>query len=313
MDEQVNADDIRADGVRIYEKPRADEIYMIAGWHQWADAGAISSTLPRYLIDLTDARKIAEIEPHGFYLFQIPGTHGFLRPEVRLEDGFRKSMSSYTNEFYYTGDDKRGLVIFLGHEPHMNGERYAQAFLSAVKALGVRRVVVVGGVYGAMPYDRDRAVSCVYSLPGMKEELENYAVAFSNYEGGASIGTYMAHHAEAAGVPLVSLYAFVPAYDFSQLTDKLQGMRIENDFKAWHELMRRINHMFRLGLDLSDLERRSNELTASIAQKINEIDGRLPQLGIHEFMARVGAEFTETPFMPLDVWERGLEDLFKDE
>jgi hypothetical protein len=105
----------------------------------------------------------------------------------------------------------------------------------------------------------------------------------------------------------------VPAYDFSQLTDKLQGMRVENDFKAWHELMRRVNHMFKLGLDLSDLERRSNELTASIAAKINEIDGRLPQLGIHEFMARVGAEFTETPFMPLDVWERGLEDLFKDE
>ena len=302
-----------ADSIRIYEKPDAEEIYMIAGWHQWADAGSISSALPRYLIDLTGARRIAEIQPHSFYLFQIPGTHGFLRPEVRLEDGFRKSMSSNTNEFYYTGDDKRGLVIFLGHEPHMNGERYAEAFLGVVKSLGVKRVVVVGGVYGSIPYDRDRAVSCVYSLPGMKEELESYAVTFSNYEGGVSIGTYMAHHAEAAGVPLVSLYAFVPAYDFSQLTDKLQGMRVENDFKAWHELMRRVNHMFKLGLDLSDLERRSNELTASIALKINEIDGRLPQLGIHEFMARVGAEFTETPFMPLEVWERGLEDLFKDE
>ncbi len=313
MDQQINADGMAEAVRRIYEKPRAKEIYMIAGWHQWADAGAISSALPRYLIDLTGARKIAEIQPHGFYLFQIPGTHGFLRPEVRLEDGFRKSMSSNTNEFYYTGDDERGLVIFLGHEPHMNGERYAEAFLDVVKALGVRRVVVVGGVYGATPYDRDRAVSCVYSLPGMKEEMESYAVTFSNYEGGVSIGTYMAHHAEAAGVPLVSLYAFVPAYDFSQLTDKLQGMRVENDFKAWHELMRRVNHMFKLGLDLSDLERRSNELTASIAQKINEIDGRLPQLGIHEFMARVGAEFTETPFMPLDVWERGLEDLFTDE
>ncbi len=308
MDKQSDAD-----GIRIYENPRADEIYMVAGWYQWADAGAISSALPQYLISLTGARKIAEIQPHGFYLFQIPGTHGFLRPEVKLQDGFRKSMSSNTNEFYYTGDEQRGLVIFLGREPHMDGERYADKFLSVVKALGVKRVVVVGGVYGAMPYDRDRAVSCVYSLPGMKEELESYAVNFSNYEGGVSIGTYMAHHAQAAGVPLVSLYAFVPAYDFSQLSDKLQGMRIENDFKAWHELMRRINHMFRLGLDLSDLERRSNELTASIAAKIEEIDRRLPQLGIHEFMARVGAEFTEKPFMPLDVWERGLQDLFTDE
>ena len=299
--------------VNILERPQAEEIYLIAGWHQWADAGAISSTLPQYLIDLTEAKKIAEIKPHGFYLFQIPGTHGFLRPEVKLEEGYRKSMSSHTNDFYYTGDDKRGLVIFLGHEPHLNGDRYAEAFLNAAKELGVKRIVIVGGVYGSMPYDRDRAVSCTYSLPGMKEELEEYAVNFSNYEGGVSIGTFMAHHAEAAGMPMVVFYAFVPSYDFSSLTDKLQGMRVENDFKAWHELMRRINHMLKLGLDLSDLERRSSELTASIAAKIEEIDNKLPQLNIHEFMDKLGSDFTETPFMPLDVWQRGLEDLFKDE
>ncbi|MCS7059874.1 MAG: PAC2 family protein [Anaerolineae bacterium] len=299
--------------VTIYDKPSAHEIYMVAGWQQWADAGAVSSMLPLYLINLTEAKKIADIAPHGFYLFQLPGTHGFLRPEVKLEEGYRKSMSSHTNEFYYSGDDERGLVIFLGQEPHMNGERYAAAFLDAAKALNVKRVVIVGGVYGAIPYDRERAVSCVYSLPSMKAELERYAVTFSNYEGGVSIGTYIAHHAEAAGVEVVVMYAFVPAYDFSQLSDQLQGLRVESDFKAWHDLMRRINHMFKLGLDLSELERESSKLTASIAQKIDEIDKRLPQLGIRDFMARISADFTEQPFMPLDVWERGLKDLFGDD
>ena len=58
--------------VELSEIPVADEIYMIVGWHQWADAGAISSGLPEYLIELTNAHKIGEIRPDGFYLFQVP-------------------------------------------------------------------------------------------------------------------------------------------------------------------------------------------------------------------------------------------------
>ena len=61
--------------VEIWEKPTAAEIYMITGWRQWADAGSISSALPEYLVELTAARKIGEIKPGPFYLFQIPGTH----------------------------------------------------------------------------------------------------------------------------------------------------------------------------------------------------------------------------------------------
>src|SRR5690606_5346996 len=63
------------DRVEIWEKPAAPEVYMLAGWRQWADAGSVSSGLPQYLIQQTGARKIGQIRPDGFYLFQIPGTH----------------------------------------------------------------------------------------------------------------------------------------------------------------------------------------------------------------------------------------------
>ena len=57
--------------VDLWETPRAEETYMIVGWHQWADAGAISSGLPQYLIEHTNAKKIGEIKSDDFYLFQI--------------------------------------------------------------------------------------------------------------------------------------------------------------------------------------------------------------------------------------------------
>jgi len=301
------------DLVELWEKPLAEEIYMIAGWRQWADAGAISSGLPQYLIDRTGARRIGEIQSDRFYLFQIPGTHHFLRPEIKLDEGYRQELRTRKNEFYYSGNDTKGLVVFLGDEPHLNVELYAEAFFHAVKELGVRRVAAIGGVYGAMPYDKDRQISCVYSLPEMKEELVRYAIKFSNYEGGTTIGTYLVDRAEQSEVEFLVFYAFVPAYDFSQFSAHSQGIRIENDFRAWYDLITRFNHMFDLGIPLSDLERKSDELTSSMDDKIAQLERTMPQLKIREYMEALAEDFVEMPFMPLgEVWERELGDLFED-
>jgi proteasome assembly chaperone (PAC2) family protein len=298
--------------VELVEKPVAQEMYMIAGWRQWADAGATSSALPQYLVEKTGARKIGRVKSDGFYMFQVPGTHQFLRPEIKLEEGYIRELRSSKNEFFFSGNERKGLVIFLGDEPHMNIERYAEAFFDAVQELGVKRVAVVGGVYGTVPYNKDRQVSCTYSLPSMKDELSEYAVRFSNYEGGASIGSYLADRAEQLGIEYFVYYAVVPMYDLSQLSSLLQGVRIEQDFKAWYDLMRRFNHMFGLRLDLSDLQRQSDELTASMTAEIDELEKKAPQSSIRDYLDKLAADFDETPFMPLDVWDRELGDLFKD-
>jgi proteasome assembly chaperone (PAC2) family protein len=294
----------------LWERPEVEELYMIAGWHQWADAGAISSGLPQYLIDHHESRKIGEIASDSFYLFQLPGAHHFLRPEIKLEEGYRKSLRPRRNEFFYTQYNNKGLVIFLGEEPHLHIDPYAEAFFGAAKALGVKRIAVLGGVYGSVPYDKDRTISCAYSLPRMKDELAKYAVRFSNYEGGVSIGTYLTDRAEREGMEYFTFYGFVPAYDFSQGGVPVQGLRIEHDYRAWYEIMRRLNFMFDLGLELSDLARQSDELTNSMDTKFEELKQKLPQLRLDDYMARLAREFEELSFMPLDdVWERELRDI----
>ena len=47
--------------LKLWEIPTTKELYMIVGWNQWADAGSISSGLPRYLIKKADAQKIGGI------------------------------------------------------------------------------------------------------------------------------------------------------------------------------------------------------------------------------------------------------------
>jgi proteasome assembly chaperone (PAC2) family protein len=302
------------DPLLLQEQPLAEEKYMIAGWDQWADAGKVSSGLSQYLIDQTGAKKIGEIETAGFYLFQIPGAHHLIRPEIKLVDGYRQHIASRRNDLFYSGDDQRGLIIFLGNEPQLDEERYAETFLDAVEQLGVRRVATLGGVYGIMPHDKDREISCIYSLPEMQEELAAYAVEFSNYEGGSTIGTYLAHKAESRGIELVDFYAVVPAYEFSQGLTGQQGVRIESDFKAWYDVMRRLNFMFGLGIDLSELKGRSDTLISSMNSELDELDRNMPQLKVKAYLETLASEFTEKPFMPLDdLWERELKDLFDDE
>ncbi len=300
------------DLIDLWERPAVGD-YMIAGWHQWADAGGVSSGLPQYLIDETGARRIGEIQPAGFYLFQIPGTHHLLRPVVKLDDGHSRELRERRNEFFYAGDDESGFLIFLGDEPHRNEEHYAQAFLDVVESLGIKRVAVVAGVHGPMPYDKDREISCVYSLPGMKEELTSYAIKFSNYEGGATIGVVLADRAEARGIEVVVFYAMVPSYEFSESSALTQRMAMGEDFKAWYDLMRRLNYMFKLGMDLSDLQSRSENLISQWDSQIDALARKMPQLRVEEYIKQVNDDFTEVSFVPLsDVWEEGLGDLFGD-
>jgi hypothetical protein len=187
------------------------------------------------------------------------------------------------------------------------------AFLDAVQNLSIKRVAAVGGVYGAMPYDKDRQISCVYSLPTLKDELGRYAVRFSNYEGGTTIGTYIVDAAERLKQEFFVFYAFVPAYNFSELSNLVQAISIEHDFKAWFDMLRRFNHMFEIDIDLEELEHQSYELVLSMDSKIEEVEEQLPQLEIRDYLAQLAEEFEEKPFIALsDVWGRALGNMLDD-
>ena len=297
------------------ERPAWDkgQIHMIAGWRQWADGGSISSGLPQYLIETLGARKIGRIKPEGFYLYQTPVSQFLFRPRIKFEEGYRVEISTATNDVYWWDDGERALVIFIGDEPNVNVERYAAAFFEIVKTLHVERTVGLGGVYAMVPYDKDRTFSCSYSKRDMKNELAGYAVSFSNYEGGVSMGSYLVDLAENLDCEYFTLYGFVPMYDFAQLNQRVQNFNVEDDFRAWHDVLLRLNHMFKLQLNLTDLAARSAELTNQITAHMDELAVKHPQVPLKEYIAKVTADFVEKPFAKLDdVWEDALGDIFGD-
>jgi proteasome assembly chaperone (PAC2) family protein len=300
-----------ADALEIWEKPQDDEdVYMLVGWRQWADAGAVSSGLPQYLIQRTNAHHIGVIHPDGFYLFQVPGTYDLVRPTVKFKDGFPETLQSQRNDFFYAQAGGKNLVIFIGDEPHMDVERYIGAVLDAAQQLNVKRIIGFGGVYGELPYEKQRMVSCTYSQPGMKEEVGQLEVNLSDYQGGASIGSYLCRRAADQELEYVSFYAFVPAYDFSMVSQIGNTIRIENDYMAWLGVMRRVNHMLKMQFSLADLEQKSERLIKLVESKVEEIDSIDPQIGVRDYLKKLSDDFTEVTFSPVDdLWEDELRRL----
>jgi len=247
-------------------------------------------------------------------LFQFPGTHDLVRPVVKFDEGHPESLSTPSNELFYAGDEHRGYVYFIGDEPHLDAERYVATFLEAARQLGVKRIVTFGGVYGELPYDKERTVSGIYSMPHLRQELENLAVSLSDYHGGASIGSYVCKRASEQEIEHVSFYAFVPTYDFSAVNEIGNAIRIENDYMAWLGVMRRVIYMLNMDFDLSDLERKSRRLIKIVDAKVDELDGMAPQLGVRDYLDRLSDEFAEVTFQPLDdVWEEEFRRLFEDD
>jgi predicted ATP-grasp superfamily ATP-dependent carboligase len=295
------------DTVELWEQPQAEKMIMIAGWRQWADGGSVSSGLPEYLIERLDAREIGQIRPDGFYIFQFPGTHDLVRPVVKFNQGYPESLEVPENRIFYTEVENQGIVIFIGDEPQLEIERYIQALLQVARRLNVKRIIGLGGVYGEFPYDKERSVSGNYSLHSMKEEMKGLVVQLSDYHGGASIGSYVCRRAGEKNMEYLGLYAFVPMFDFSNMTQGSHRLQIENDYMAWLAVMRRINYMLKINIDLSDLVSKGQEEIGDLNVKLDELEKLAPQLGIREYFQRVSEEFTEMPFIPLDdVWEENL-------
>ncbi len=269
------------------EKPT----FMIAGFNQWANAGNVSSGIPEYLIEKLHARRVGHIRKGDFYIFQIPGNQFMLRPRVKYVEGYEEDYQEEPiNNFYYAEISGKGLVIFIGTEPNQHEDVYANTLLDAAKELGVRRIIMPAVIGVEVPFDKERLVSCHYSLKQMQDELKNYAVRFSNYGRNATIGVVINHYSKERGIESVRMSARTPSYQFS--------LTIDNDKRAMYDILRRIRYMFGINLDLADLEKESRQQISDFENALKGLYMEHPELEpqITTYMEQIGERFRELRF-----------------
>jgi len=302
----------------LYAEPTVDEVYMIAGWQQLANAGGVSFGLPHYLIKKLNAKKIGHIDSDPYYIFQTPASNLLFRPNMKFEGGYCVDISTQKNEFYYYEDEERGrgLVIFVGEEPQMRVGRYAEAFYGATAQLRVKRVITLSGIHAIVPFDKHRKILALYSFPHMRAIIEDYNMEPFDYNGPATIGAYLCEGAKRMNLEYLGMYALVPSYDLGQIARTQEAAKFTpiillEDYQAWYDVMVRVNHMFKIGLELTDLAQKANEDVKAMREGLERLSKDLP---IKDFLKEVTKDFVEMPFTQLgSVWEDAINDILSEE
>jgi len=269
------------------EKPT----FMIAGFNQWANAGNVSSGIPEYLIEKLNARRVGHIRKDDFYIFQLPESPFMFSPPVKYVEGYEEDYQEEAiNDFHYTEISGKGLIIFIGTEPNQHEDVYVNTLLDSAKELGVKRIIVPAGVGGEVPFDKERLVSCTYSLEQMKEELNNYALTFSNYNRNSTIGMVINHYSKERGIESVRMSARTPSYQIP--------LTSSSDKRAMYDILRRIRYMFGINLDLSDLEKESKQQISDFENALKKLYIGNPELEsqIATYMDQIGEGFVELRF-----------------
>ncbi|MAG14802.1 MAG: hypothetical protein CL874_02845 [Dehalococcoidales bacterium] len=276
--------------VMILERPKLRQPYMVCGLSGWVDGGESASGSARYLIKKLKAQKFAEIPIAPYHIFQMPGELS-QRPKIKIENGLLKEHRFPQNQFYYAvnPDADNDLILYLGMEPNLKWEEHAEAILSVANEFSVTRIYLLGGVLDKTPHTREPGVSCACSSVELREEMLKYGTLYSNYEGPGSFGTTLLQSCRQKQMPMVILITRATYYPEFNII-------IPHNPKAIRAVVKRLNSLLRLSLDISDLSREAEEFEA----KLSFMASHNPEF--QAYVTELEKDFTEVQYKePLDI------------
>jgi len=210
---------------------------MVMAFGGWIDAGRAATGALRHLVRELPAARLAWMDPEDFFVFTQE------RPEVRLRADGGRDILWPRSEFYAwrPEDDRDGLLLFCGPEPHQRWHAYTKAFLDVAERCGVKRIVSLGTLLAGAPHTRPVRVTARCTDPSWRSLLEAWGIYRPpTYEGPTGISTVVLDAAERRGMLHLGFMGQAPHY--------LQDT--ENP-AAIHALLTYVVRLFHLNLDMS--------------------------------------------------------------
>ena len=222
------------------ETPSLRRPVLILAFAGWNDASEVATTAVRFLINRWDAKKFAEIDSEEFYNFAR------VRPHVRIEEDFTRVITWPENAFHYHVDPllDRDFVLLIGIEPNLKWRTFSDEIVNVARTVGVTSALSLGGLVADVPHTRPPRITAFSSDPELTERFPELAIRRSRYEGPTGIVGVLSDAFTKAGIPVGSLWGNVPHYISASPNPKVVT-----------GLLSRLNTLYGLGLELSEMER----------------------------------------------------------
>jgi len=244
--------------------PELREPYALAILRPWIDVNNVGTLLLKGLETQLEAVELGRLaKPGHFFDFTR------YRPMVHVEERVRKITLPNSTISYARREHENDLLFFHLLEPHSFSERYVDSVLRVLKTFGVRKYILLGSMYDAVPHTRPLIVNGGAIGRETEIDLKKSVAQPSYYQGPTSIMTLITQQAPQFGIETIWFIVSLPQY-----------VHVEEDFLGKVRLMEVLNQLYRIPLDKNDFEKAGEQLKL-ISQKVEktvELKELLPQL-----------------------------------
>src|SRR5918911_339226 len=191
--------------LRVEDRPELKRPVLIAAFRGWNDGAQGATLAAGYLARSWSAERFADVDPEGFFDFQVT------RPHVALVEGITRRIDWPETSFYHCRPDgaDRDAVLLLGIEPNLRWRTFTDLIVGLASDLGVELLVTLGALLADVPHTRPSPVTGSASDPELVERL---GLSASRYEGPTGIVGVLHDACKRAGISSASLWAAVPHY-----------------------------------------------------------------------------------------------------
>ncbi len=253
----AHGDDMASPHLNMTARPRLNNGTMLLALAGWMDGGLVSTGTVRSLMDGRTLAEIGRIDSDPFYIYNFPGSMevaAVFRPHVKHEEGFITELQVPENIFHC--DAENNLVFFLGQEPNLKWQAFADAIFELAKTVGVTRILFIGSFGGTVPHTRDSRLFGSVSHRHLRDRLREHNVRLSDYEGPSGFSTLMLAQSPGHGIEMMSLVAEIPGY--------LQGL---NPLSI-EAITRRLSALLNLPVDFARMRAASNDWEQQVSEYI---------------------------------------------
>jgi proteasome assembly chaperone (PAC2) family protein len=194
-----------SDELIVHRRPELRSPVLVAAFRGWNDGGQAASLAAGYLAKIWNAHRFAEIDPEGFFDFQVT------RPHVTLVEGVTRKIEWPETAFRHAAlpGTERDAVLLTGNEPNVRWKAFTGLIVDLAKELQIELVVTLGSLLADVPHTRPAPVT---GSATDSELVERLGLETSRYEGPTGIVGVLHDACRKAGLPSASLWAAVPHY-----------------------------------------------------------------------------------------------------
>ncbi len=227
---------------------------MIAAFEGWNDAGDAATAAVEQLGLTWDATPLTELDPEGYYDFQVS------RPTVRLIDGVTRTIDWPTTRLSACRLDSSPSDVILVHgiEPNFRWRAFCDELLKIAVDHQATTVISLGALLADVPHTRPIQVT---GSAHDQQTAARLGLARSSYEGPTGISGVFQDACVQAGIPALSFWASVPHY-VSQAPSP----------KATLALLHRVEDILDVEVPLGTLPSQAAEWETEVSQIASEDD-----------------------------------------